>query len=563
MFKDTYCGKLSIKDINREVTLAGWVKKIRNLGGLLFIALRDVSGIVQVSCDPSHLKIAQELGMEDVIQVKGVVVERPGDAKNLEMATGEIEVRAFEIKILNRSKVPPFVIEDEVKASEELRLKYRYLDLRRESLSKNIKLRHYVTQAVREYLNQSGFFEIDTPFLARSTPEGARDYLVPARNFPGRFYALPQSPQLYKQILMVAGFEKYYQIAKCLRDEDLRADRQPEFHQIDIEMSFVEEEDILSLTENLMKFVFKKILDVEFNKPFPRIDYQECMERFGSDKPDLRIDSEISKLEEVFRQVPFAPFKDREVIRGILFKGGAILSRSTIEQYPEIFWVKRKGTITGSISRIATEQIADTIGLKDGDLLVIKCGTKDRVLRELGEIRLSLSKSLETIKDGFSFLWVRNFPLFEYNEELKSIQPAHHIFTMPHLSDIDIFEKDPLKAYSYHYDLVLNGSEIASGSIRVHNRELQERLLKVIGIDKEEAQQRYGFLLEALEYGAPPHGGIAIGYDRLIAIMAGTNSIRDVIAFPKTTQAQGLMEGTPSEVSEDLLKELKLKVEKD
>ncbi len=562
MLKDTYCGRISISDVNRDVTLAGWVKDLRNLGGLIFIALRDSTGLVQISCDPATVSLASELGLEDVIVVRGTVRERPNQAKNPKMATGDIEVKALQVELLNKSKVPPFVVDDQVKASEELRLKYRYLDLRRPAAAKYITLRHEITQAVREYLNGLGFFEIGTPFLARSTPEGARDYLVPSRNWPGRFYALPQSPQLYKQLLMVAGFEKYYQIACCLRDEDLRADRQPEFHQIDIEMSFVVEEDILKLTEELMQRIFKKVLGVDFTEPFPRIDYAECMERYGIDKPDLRFGLEIRDLAPILKQCPFEPFVNAGAIHGLVVKNGESISRAEIEKFPELFWCKKRGTLSGGIAKYITPDMAKTIGLEDGDLLLVKAGNKDQILRKLGEVRLLLGGKLGLRKQGYRFLWVRNFPLFEDNPEDGTIQPAHHIFTMIHEPDLQFLEKEPRRCFSYHYDLVLNGWEIASGSIRVHNRELQERLLKTVGIEREEAMQRYGFLLEALEYGAPPHGGIAVGYDRLVALMAGTESIRDVIAFPKTTQAQGLMEGTPSAVPEQALKELKIRVDK-
>ena len=399
MLKDTYCGRLSLADSNREVVLGGWVKSLRNLGGLIFITLRDSSGLVQISCDPSKVSLATELGLEDVIWVKGTVLERPKEARNPKMATGDVEVKAQELKLLNKSKVPPFAVEDQVKASEELRLKYRYLDLRRPAAAKNIKLRHEATQVVREYLNGLGFFEISTPFLARSTPEGARDYLVPARNWPGRFYALPQSPQLYKQLLMVAGFEKYYQLACCLRDEDLRADRQPEFYQIDIEMSFIVEEDILQLTEGLMRRVFKKVLSVDFAEPFPRMDYAECIERYGIDKPDLRFGLPIKDLGPILKSTSFAPFVNGEAIRGIVVKNGESISRSEIEKFPELFWTKKRGSLSGGIAKYITPDMVQALGLEDGDLLLVKAGNKDEILKKLGEVRLFLGERLGLRKE--------------------------------------------------------------------------------------------------------------------------------------------------------------------
>ncbi len=509
------------------------------------------------------------MGLQDCIRAQGAVRSRPETQKNPKMATGEIEIEVSDLEILGKSKVPPFVIEDEVKASEELRLRHRYLDLRRGVMQKTIIFRHKVISAMREYLNKNDFIEIETPLLTRSMPEGARDYLVPSRLYPQKFYALAQSPQMYKQLLMVAGFERYYQIARCMRDEDPRHDRQPEHTQIDIEMSFVGENDIYDLTEGMFVHIFKQALKQDLQIPFPRMSFHEAIHKYGTDKPDLRVGMEILDLNVTFKDKDFAPFKNQKEIRGLIVRPGNKISRKKIDELNErakkegsgsIYWTKKEEKFSGSIAKIMDENIVKVLNLETGDLLLI-CAGNEKVFGFLGSLRNEIAGELNIYEPGFKFLWVYDFPLFEIDEKTKNINPCHHIFTQPKPEDMKYLDTDPLKSRGRQYDLVCNGNELASGSIRNHNRILQEKLFAITGVDKETAGHRFGLLLNALEHGAPPHGGIAPGIDRIIMILAGLDSIRDVIAFPKTTQAQGLLEEIPDFVEPEQLKELHLKFE--
>ncbi len=594
------CGELRKSDQRKTVILNGWVNKWRNHGGLLFIDLRDRYGVTQVVFKPDLLDEktmgeASHLRAEFVISVEGEVNARPEGMANKDMPTGDIEVIVKKMTILNESKTPPFDIVEEPKASEELKLTYRYLDLRRPPLQKKIRIRHEVTKAVRDYLISQEFYEIETPLLIRSTPEGARDFIVPSRVNPGRFYALPQSPQLLKQILMISGFDKYFQIAHCLRDEDLRADRQPEHTQIDMEMSFVTEDDVFSVIEGTMKYVFQKVLNVELQPPFPRFKFQEVMEKYGSDKPDTRFDMQINDMTDLVKGSQFKVFsqtvENHGMIGGINFKSGAKLSRKDLENLEEvvkecgakgILSIARTGEgFKSSFGKFITPEeqnsIAQALNLEDGDMGLLIADQPKIVLPALGKLRLHLAHKYDLIdKTKWNFLWVYEFPLFEYNLEEKRFDAMHNIVTMPYEEDLGKLEEGFTTKLSpdhpdhpwasiraRQYDLVLNGTEIASGGIRNHKRQLQQRILNALGIDDERAGRMFGFLLRALEYGAPPHGGIAPGLDRIIALMTGSDSIRDVIAFPKTTQAQSLMDGAPSEVDEKQLKELKIRIVKD
>jgi aspartyl-tRNA synthetase len=591
------CGSLRKSDAGKEVILNGWVHRQRNHGGLIFIDLRDRYGLTQVVFNPKTVdeKIIKEAGKlraEYVISVKGKVKTRPEGMINKELLTGEIELEVSEFHILNESKTPPFEIEDETTAYEELRLKYRYLDLRRKPLQERIAVRHKATKAVRDYFDNQGFYEIETPLLIRSTPEGARDFIVPSRVNKGRFYALPQSPQLFKQILMMSGFDKYFQMARCLRDEDLRADRQPEHTQIDVEMSFVTQDDIFEVVQKMMAYIFKQVLDVEVRIPFPRLSYNEAYTKLGTDKPDLRFGMEICDLSDIVENSQFKVFSDtiksNGKVCGIVFNGGGTLSRKELNQLEEmakqskakgLSWIVFssegfKSPILKYISQEEIRFITDRIKAKIGDLILIVADKPEIVYPVLGKLRTEIARKYNLIpKDKWSFEWIYQFPLFEYNPEEKSFQAMHNIVTMPYEEDIPklnegFSSKLPLedKAHPWaniranQYDLVLNGVEIASGGIRNHKREIQEKILKVLGMDKDQAEKRFGFLLDALEYGAPPEGGIALGMDRIVALMTGTESIRDVIAFPKTTAAQSLMDGSPSEVDERQLRELGIKL---
>jgi aspartyl-tRNA synthetase len=576
------CGEVCVRDEGSEVVLAGWVKRVRELGYLTFLDLWDRTGVVQLVTerDAGGLQaLLQSLRAEDVIACAGVVRKRPENMVNTHMKTGEIEIVASRIAVFNRSEVPPFAVTADVQANEDLRLKYRYLDLRRDPLQRNIEMRHRLALAAREFLSAEGFLEIETPMLVRRTPEGARDYLVPSRLQAGKFYALPQSPQLYKQILMVSGFDRYFQLARCLRDEDLRADRQPEHTQIDIEMSFITEEDIFSVVERLMGELFSRVLGVEIPVPFPRIDYGEAMSRYGSDKPDVRFGLEMRDCAPVFRESEFAVFRSilerGGTVRGIAFEKGASFSRRQIADLEAIVkaagagglvWIKlEESGVSSPIAKflaethVATLRSIFSLGAGSGLILLVG-GDEAVVVKALGDLRLHLGRAFMLAGgEGHRFLWVNRFPLF-LPAEGGGWEAAHHIFSMPLEEDLPFLASDPGRVRGHLYDLVCNGTELGSGSIRIHHRELQERLFAIIGISPEEANRKFGFLLEAFQYGAPPHGGIALGLDRIAMIMFGGTTIRDFIAFPKTQSATSLMEGAPSEVEPQLLDDLHIRV---
>ena len=578
-----YCGDLKKEDVDREVTLMGWVQRRRDLGGLIFVELRDRQGMVQVVFNPevsleAHEK-AQSLRSEYVVGIKGTVVRRPEGTVNPKLNTGEIEVIAKELKILNISKTPPFLIEGEEEVAENTRLKYRYLDLRRPGLQRNLILRHQVAKEVRNYFDQSGFLEVETPMLTKSTPEGARDFLVPSRLTPGHFYALPQSPQLFKQILMVSGFDRYFQIVRCFRDEDLRSDRQPEFTQIDVEMSFITVQDIQRKMEGLMAHIFKEVLDITLELPFPVLTYDEAMNRYGADKPDIRFGMELRDVTEPLRNSSLQVFRDaiegKGIIKAINVKGGSSFSRKEIDDLTHFVQnFGAKGLISAkviqngwqsSIQKFITEEERRTVGgvlsSTDNDLLLFVAGSPKVVNQSLANLRLHLGERLGLIpKDQFQFVWILDFPLLEYDEAEGRYVAVHHPFTAPKDEDIPKLKEHPELVKAKAYDLVLNGSEIGGGSIRNHLREVQSLLFEKLGMGEEEARERFGFLLEALEYGTPPHGGIAFGFDRLIMILSHSESIRDVIAFPKTQKGTCLMTDAPSRVDSKQLDELWIKI---
>ena len=567
------CGQLRLANANETVTLIGWVSKRRNLGSLVFIDLRDRDGLTQITFDEHHADLVKEVRNEYILQVTGKVQAK--DVPNPKLATGEIEVLVEEVNIVNASETTPIIIADDTDALEDTRLKYRYLDLRRPSIQKNLMLRHQVTMLTRNYLSSKGFLEIETPILCKSTPEGARDYLVPSRISKGKFYALPQSPQIYKQLLMVGGMEKYFQIARCFRDEDLRADRQPEFTQIDIEMSFVEEEDVWNTVEGLMKEIFRNVKGIELDA-FPRIPYTECMARYGSDKPDTRFGMEIHNVNDVFANTEFAVFKTileaNGQINAIVAENAADkFSRKDLDKLQEfvkiygakaLSWLKMTdGVLAGSIAKVTTEEekaaLAKALNLNNNDLVLMVADKPKTSLAAMGALRVKLGKDLNLIDESkFNFLWVTNFPMFEYSEEEDRYVAAHHPFTSPNLEDVDKLMSDPANCYSRAYDLVLNGYELLSGSIRIHDQKLQAKVFEAIGMSMEEAHEKFGFFLEAFKYGTPPHGGVGIGLERLIMILSGTDNIRDVVAFPKTASASDLMSEAPNLVDDKQLREL-------
>jgi len=587
MKRTNYCGALRAGDIGKRVILYGWVHSRRDHGGVIFIDLRDREGVCQVVFQPEKPEIfasAEKLRSEYVLGVTGTVRRRPEGTENPNLPTGVVEVVTESLEIINVCPALPFEISDYTEASEETRLKYRYLDLRRPALQQNFILRHKVLQETRQFLVAQGFLEIETPMLTKSTPEGARDFLVPSRLNHGHFFALPQSPQLFKQILMVAGFDKYFQVVKCFRDEDLRADRQPEFTQVDLEMSFVEENDVITVIEGLVSKIFTDALGKEINLPFPRMTYADAMLRYGSDKPDTRFAMEIGGLSEELKSCGFKVFKDAVagggVVRGICVTGGAALSRSTIDELTKfvgeygargLAWMKVTGlgpesNIVKFFSKEDLEAIVARLAAKPGDLLLFLADTEKIVAQGLGALRLKLGKDLKLIDTTrFNFLWVVDFPLLEWDKEEKRWSAMHHPFTSPKEEDLPLMDLEPgdkrmgaIRARAY--DIVLNGTELGGGSVRIHREEVQEKMFRLLGISKDDAREKFGFLLDALTYGAPPHGGIALGFDRLCALLLGEESIREVIAFPKTQKASDLMSGAPGTVSEKQLRELGIKI---
>lgn len=580
MLRTHTCGELRISDANKEVTLAGWVQKVRNKGGLIWVDLRDRYGVTQLileegSTDKQLLDKAASLGREFVVQAKGKVVERA--AKNDKMPTGDIEIRVSAIEVLNPAKVPPFIIEDETDGGDELRMKYRYLDLRRNVVREKLQLRHRMMQETRKYMDGQNFIEVETPVLIKSTPEGARDFVVPSRVNPGEFYALPQSPQTFKQLLMVSGFDRYFQIVKCFRDEDLRADRQPEFTQIDCEMSFVTQEDILNTFEGLVKHLFRNVKGIELEE-VKRMTFADAMKFYGNDKPDLRFDMKFAELNSVAKGKGFSIFDQAELIIGICAKGASEYTRKQLDELTD--WVKRpqigakglvyvkfntdgslKSTVDKFYSQEDLKAWAVVMGAEPGDLMLVLSGDEKATRKQMSELRLKMGEDLGLRdKAVYKPLWVVDFPLLEWDEETKRFHAMHHPFTSPKREDIPMLETDPGAVRANAYDMVINGVEIGGGSIRIHDRATQQLMFKHLGFTDEEAQKQFGFLMEAFEYGAPPHGGIAFGFDRLCAIFGGSDSIRDYIAFPKNNSGRDVMIDSPSTIAEEQLKELSIQV---
>lgn len=569
----------NIKNVGEEVKLKGWVSRVRNLGGLIFIDLRNRSGLIQAVVRPESefYKLAEELKSEYVIEVDGKIVER--ESKNLNISTGEIEVEVSNLELINTSKEVPFAITEDTTALEDTRLKYRYLDLRRDSLQSKLIERSNITMAAREFLTGLDFVEVETPVLCKSTPEGARDYLVPSRVNKGKFYALPQSPQIFKQLLMVGGLERYFQIAKCYRDEDLRADRQPEFSQIDVEMSFVDEDDVMDLGERLVAYMFKKVKGIDIKLPLMKMKYDDAMRDYGSDKPDLRFDMKLQDLTEIFKDTEFTMFKsvieENGIINALLVKDASDkYSRKELDKLtdfvkkyraPGLAYLKFGEELSGSIAKFVSDkelsELKSKLGVEDNDLLLIVSGKKNIVQTSLGALRCKLGKDLGLIKkDDYKLLWVVDFPSFEWSEEENRFMASHHPFTMTKDEDVDKLLTDKANCYSKAYDIVINGYEAGGGSIRIHDQEVQRAMFKALELTDEDIQNKFGFFVEALQYGCPPHGGFALGLDRLVMIFTGTENIRDVIAFPKTASASDIMSDSPSLVTEDQLDELGLKL---
>ncbi|MGI8893378.1 MAG: aspartate--tRNA ligase [Bacteroidia bacterium] len=579
MLRTHTCGELGVEHIGKIVTLCGWLQKSRDLGGMTFIDLRDKYGLTQLvfnmETNKELCEQARQLGREFVLQATGKVAERSN--KNLKIPTGEIEIIVHELKVLNRSKTPPFTIEDDTDGGDDLRMKYRYLDIRRSEVRQKLELRHQIAAHTRNFLNHQGFTEIETPVLIKSTPEGARDFVVPSRLNPGEFYALPQSPQTFKQLLMVAGMDKYYQIVKCFRDEDLRADRQPEFTQIDCEMAFVEQEDILNIFEALIKHLFLSVKGIDLGN-LPRMTYEEAMNNYGNDKPDLRFEMKIVDMTDLVKGKSFKILDDAEYSGAIVVKGGAAFTRKQIDELTD--YVKRPQigatgmiyaryntdkTLKSSVDKFYDEaeltKWMDKSGATEGDLILLLAGSQNKTLKALSELRLKLARILELIKpNDYKPLWVLDFPLLEWDEEKKRFSAMHHPFTSPKPEDLTLLEENPAKVRANAYDLVINGVELGGGSIRIHDKQLQKQMFQILGFTDEEAQNQFGFLMNAFEYGAPPHGGIAFGFDRLCALFGGSDSIRDFIAFPKNNSGKDIMIDSPSYLSEAQLKELNIQL---
>ena len=580
MFRSKTCGELRISDAGQVVTLAGWVQRARKMGGMTFVDMRDRYGVTQVvfnnESNAELCEAANHLGREFVIQVTGEVAER--SSKNANLPTGDIEIIASDLKILNKSEVPPFTIEDDTDGGDDLRMKYRYLDLRRPAVRRNLELRHKMAFEIRRYLDEKGFIEVETPVLIKSTPEGARDFVVPSRMNPGEFYALPQSPQTFKQLLMVSGFDRYFQIVKCFRDEDLRADRQPEFTQIDCEMSFVEQEDVLQMFEGLVKHIFRYVKDIDFVDPFPRMTWADAMKYYGCDKPDTRFEMKFVEIKDLTMGKGFAVLDDAEYVGAICAPGCASYTRKQLDQLTDfvkrpqigakgLMWVKveEDGSIKSSVSKFYTEEElrtwAERCNANPGDLILILAGPTAKTRKQLCELRLEMGSQLG-LRDPqkFSCLWVVDFPLFEWDEETQRYYAMHHPFTSPNAEDFDKLDTATGEVRATAYDMIVNGNELGGGSIRIHDAQLQDKMFKLLGLTEEDAQYKFGFLMNAFKYGAPPHGGLAFGFDRFVSILAGLDSIRDVIAFPKNNSGRDMMIDAPSTIDDAQLKELSIDV---